>query len=186
MSDIFTRSSTTTVREWVVPTREPWGACWNQVQLAIDQACEAWLIANKDQVMITAQDDRCLSVPDNAVRVKVGDDEIVVFFEQKVALSDIEPPARTATKRAAPPQRTPVISIEQPPDPGAASRPVITADWKADDVECPKPGDLKFNTPEDALKTINARRISTGKDFTSTLCRCGWYHLEEVVKNVAR
>jgi hypothetical protein len=85
MTDVYHRSAVTLRHEWVVPVDPGFGACWNEVQRAINQAKTKWLELNQETARINAQDDRCISVPDNEIRVKVGDDEIVVFFEQKLA-----------------------------------------------------------------------------------------------------
>ena len=84
MTSVYKRTNVVMTHEWVVPTHAPWGACWNEVELALRQAREKWIERNAELVRINAQDDRCVSVPDNAIRVKVGDDEVVVFFEEKL------------------------------------------------------------------------------------------------------
>lgn len=84
MTSVYKRTKVTETHEWVVPADGPWGACWNEVQLALDQAREHWITAHPNEVRIAAQDDRCVSVPDSAVRVKVADDEIIVFWEGEV------------------------------------------------------------------------------------------------------
>jgi hypothetical protein len=57
--------------EYSVPTG-PWGACWNQVQQAIDAA-----IAEIGRSM-----DKGATPSDDAIRVHARDDEIVVSFER--------------------------------------------------------------------------------------------------------
>jgi hypothetical protein len=84
MADWFKRSKAVTTHEWVIPATEPWGACWNQVQQALDAARENWITMHPAEARIAAQDDRCITVPDDAVRVKVSDNEIIVFWEQQL------------------------------------------------------------------------------------------------------
>lgn len=84
MTSVYKRTNVVMTHEWIVPTNAPWGACWNEVELALKQAREKWLERNETTARIAAQDDRCVSVPDSAVRVKVGDDEIVVFFDEQL------------------------------------------------------------------------------------------------------
>lgn len=57
--------------EYSVPTG-PWGACWNQVQQAIDAA--------KGEV--SRGMDRSGTVSDDAIRVHARDDEIVISFDR--------------------------------------------------------------------------------------------------------
>lgn len=80
MAEWFTRNKRVVTYEWVIPAAEPWGACWNQVQQALDAARQSWIDRHPTQVRIAAQDDRCVTVPDDAVRVRVSDEEIVVFY----------------------------------------------------------------------------------------------------------
>jgi hypothetical protein len=75
MADWFTRTKTTRTREWVVPAQEPYGACWNQVQQALDAALHAWLEKHPGTAFA--------AVPDNAVRVKVTDDEVIICFDEE-------------------------------------------------------------------------------------------------------
>lgn len=77
MADWYTRTKHRTIHEWVVPAAEPWGACWNQVQQAIDQAGESWKAKNPDTAAY-------VGVPDSEVRVRCEDDKIVVFYEEEV------------------------------------------------------------------------------------------------------
>lgn len=84
MADWFKRERVMRTHEWVIPAADPWGACWNQVQQAMDAAREHWIAMHPNEVRIAAQDDRCVSVPDSAVRVRVADDEIIVFWEEQL------------------------------------------------------------------------------------------------------
>lgn len=61
--------------EWVVPADLAWGACWNQVSNALDKALDEYRRHNH----LTARD----LVPDDAIRVFPGDEEIVIRFEIK-------------------------------------------------------------------------------------------------------
>lgn len=59
--------------EYTIPAREPWGACWNQVQQAVDAA-----IAEYCRVHGLNGEPA-----DDAVRVHVTDDSVVISFEVK-------------------------------------------------------------------------------------------------------
>lgn len=63
------RERVTRTVEWVVPADRPWGACWNQVVQAINQA-EGELREFEE-------------APDTLIRVLAGDDEIIVYYEIK-------------------------------------------------------------------------------------------------------
>jgi hypothetical protein len=84
MTDWFKRNKVVMTHEWVIPTNPPWGANWTEVQQAMDAAREHWISMHPEETRIAAQDDRCIIVPDTAVRVKVGDDEVIVFYEDRL------------------------------------------------------------------------------------------------------
>lgn len=67
-------SVTRTVR-WRIPAAPPYGACWNEVAQAIDLA--TWELREAGRL-------GDLEVPpDDLIRVLVGDDEVIVFYEIK-------------------------------------------------------------------------------------------------------
>jgi hypothetical protein len=84
MTDWFTRTKRQVTHQWVVPTNEPWGACHNEVLQAIEQAHQHWLAnpANQFRIRASAQDDRCVSIPDGAIRIKCEDDAIVIAYDE--------------------------------------------------------------------------------------------------------
>lgn len=84
MTDWYKRNRVVMTHEWVIPADEPWGANWNQVQQAMDAAREHWIAMHPMETRIAAQDDRCITVPDNEVRVRVRDDEIIVCWEEQL------------------------------------------------------------------------------------------------------
>jgi hypothetical protein len=62
-----------TIRRWIVPAAEPWGACIGDVNAAAAVACRAYREAHglaPDAVM-----------PDDALRFHPRDDVIVIEFE---------------------------------------------------------------------------------------------------------
>lgn len=69
------RERVTRTVEWTVPAAEPWGACWSEVVQAINQATrelrEAGRLGESEEPS------------DSLIRVKVGDEEVIVFFEIK-------------------------------------------------------------------------------------------------------
>ena len=72
MADWSRRERTIRVVEYVVPAAEPWGACWNQVQQALNAA-----ISHLRPVG-TGPD---WEPSDDAIRIHVGDGEIVLRIE---------------------------------------------------------------------------------------------------------
>jgi len=84
MTDWFKRNKVVMTHEWVVPASEPWGANWTEVQQAMDAAREHWISMHPEETRIAAQGNRRVTVPDTAVRVKVGDDEVIVFWEERL------------------------------------------------------------------------------------------------------
>lgn len=73
MSDWFKRTKTVTRVEYVVPAHRPYGANWNEVLLAIDNAIDA---ARRG---LGVGADRPLS--DDAIQVLPGDDEIIIYYQ---------------------------------------------------------------------------------------------------------
>jgi len=73
VSTSFRRERVTRRIEHVVPASRPWGACWNEVSLAIHAATmelrEAGIIGPGEEPA------------DDLIRVLPGGDEIVVFYE---------------------------------------------------------------------------------------------------------
>lgn len=58
--------------EYHIPTNEPWGAAWNEVQQALMAAVTNWKLVNES----------ALGPFDDAIRVHAGDDEIVISFDK--------------------------------------------------------------------------------------------------------
>jgi len=73
MSTSFRRERITRTVEHVIPSSRPWGACWNEVSLAIRAATMELRAAG------IIRDDQ--EPADDLIRVLPGDDEIVVFYE---------------------------------------------------------------------------------------------------------
>ena len=69
------RERVTRVVEWVVPAERPYGAPWNQVVQAINQAMGELRAAGRLGEFEEPSDD--------LIRVLVGDDEVIVFYESK-------------------------------------------------------------------------------------------------------
>lgn len=61
--------------EFVVPATRPYGACWNEVEKAIDAATREW------------RRDRGAGAeaipPDNEISVMPSDEDLIVYFEAK-------------------------------------------------------------------------------------------------------
>ena len=64
---------TRTIRRWIIPAAEPWGACIGDINAACAVACRAYREAHG-----LAEGD---AISDNALRFHIGDDEIVISFE---------------------------------------------------------------------------------------------------------
>lgn len=75
MADFERRERTVTTVEYVIPAG-PLGACWNQVQQAIDAAIREW--RREEGVGLQR------IPPDNVIRVFAHADEIIVSFEKEV------------------------------------------------------------------------------------------------------
>jgi hypothetical protein len=69
------RERVTRTVEWTVPASEPWGACWSEVAQAINQATRELREAGR----LGESEDPS----DSLIRVKVGDEEVIVFYESK-------------------------------------------------------------------------------------------------------
>jgi hypothetical protein len=70
----FTSETVTrTIRRWIVPAGEPWGACIGDINAAASVACRAYREAHG-----LAPD---AAMPDNALRFHCRDEEIVISFE---------------------------------------------------------------------------------------------------------
>jgi hypothetical protein len=69
------RERVTRTVEWVVPASEPWGACWNQFVQAINQAM--------GELRADGKLGEFEEPSDGQIRVKVGDEEVIVFYEIK-------------------------------------------------------------------------------------------------------
>ncbi len=67
-------SVTRTVR-WRVPAERPWGACWNQVVQAINQAMGELRAAGRLGEFEEPSDD--------LIGVLADDDEVIVFYESE-------------------------------------------------------------------------------------------------------
>lgn len=67
------RERVTRTVEWVVPAAPPWGACWNQVVQAINQAMAELRTAGRLGEFEEPSD--------TLIRVLTGDDEVIVFYE---------------------------------------------------------------------------------------------------------
>ncbi|MGY1579189.1 hypothetical protein [Streptomyces sp. MN13] len=72
MATFTTETVTRTVRRWVVPAAEPWGACIGDINAACTAACRAYRDAHGLP--------EGASLPDDALRFHVRDDEIVIEF----------------------------------------------------------------------------------------------------------
>ncbi|WP_458089373.1 hypothetical protein [Streptomyces malaysiensis] len=72
MATYSTRTVVSTRREWIVPAAEPWGACIGDINAACAAACRAYREAHGI--------DEAVTLPDDALRFHVTDDEIVISF----------------------------------------------------------------------------------------------------------
>lgn len=60
-----------TLVEYTVPAEEPWGAEWNQLWNALQKAVEEWEETHNGDIP-----------SDDAIRVHVYDDKLVITFEK--------------------------------------------------------------------------------------------------------
>lgn len=75
VSSVYMRTTTITRYEMVVPAKEPWGACWSDVQHAMAQIGRTWRGVNN-----VAPNP---GIPDDAIRVHASDEndgQIVFSF----------------------------------------------------------------------------------------------------------
>lgn len=73
MSTYTSETATRTVRRWIIPAAEPWGACIGDINAACAAACRAYREAHG-----LAEG---ASLADDALRFHVTDDAIVISFE---------------------------------------------------------------------------------------------------------
>ena len=64
---------TRTIRRWIIPAAEPWGACIGDISAASADACRVYREVHG--LPVSEQ------LPDDALRFHNGDDEIVISFE---------------------------------------------------------------------------------------------------------
>jgi hypothetical protein len=64
---------TRTIRRWIIPAAEPWGACIGDISAASADACRVYREVRG--LPVSEQ------LPDDALRFHIGDDEIVISFE---------------------------------------------------------------------------------------------------------
>lgn len=69
------RERVTRTVEFPVPAGAPWGACWNQVFGAVNEAIR--------ELRASGGLGEFEEPSDDAIRVLAGDDEIIVFYEIK-------------------------------------------------------------------------------------------------------
>lgn len=72
MATFTSETVTRTVRRWIVPAAEPWGACIGDINAAASVACRAYREAHG-----LAPD---AAMPDDALRFHIRDDVIVIEF----------------------------------------------------------------------------------------------------------
>jgi hypothetical protein len=68
-----TETVTRTIRRWIVPAAEPWGACIGDINAACADACRAYREAHE---LTEGQ-----TLADDALRFHVRDEEIVIEFQ---------------------------------------------------------------------------------------------------------
>jgi hypothetical protein len=64
---------TRTIRRWIIPAAEPWGACIGDISAASADACRV----HREVRGLAAG----AQLPDDALRFHIGDNEIVISFE---------------------------------------------------------------------------------------------------------
>lgn len=77
MADYSRRERTVTTVEYLVPTREPWGACWVEVMKAIHAATAE--LRELGRLGPTEEP------ADDMIRLHAGDEDIVVTFDRRGA-----------------------------------------------------------------------------------------------------
>lgn len=75
MSDYERRERAVTTVEYVIPADPKWGACWNQVQQAINAAVYEFRGVGPSEPWVDPAD--------NVIRVFANGDEIIVSFEKE-------------------------------------------------------------------------------------------------------
>jgi hypothetical protein len=60
--------------QWIVPTNEPWGACWNEVMVALRKAVQEY----QEMYGLTREPS------DDAIRVFGDEEKITIKFMKKV------------------------------------------------------------------------------------------------------
>lgn len=79
----YSRSEVTTTRvEFAVPTHEPWGACWVEVEKAFAAATEALREAGRVR--------RDESPADDLIRLRCADDQLIVFYERPGSSGEVQ------------------------------------------------------------------------------------------------
>lgn len=79
MATFTARTVTVTRHEWVVPAEEPWGACWVEVFRAFHCADREYRKLH-GMPYNAAEGVRLADLSDDAIRMHVGDEEIVMSF----------------------------------------------------------------------------------------------------------
>lgn len=72
MADYTSETITRTIRRWIVPAAEPWGAAIGDINAACASACRAY---REVHGMTEGQ-----TLPDDALRFHVRDDAVVIEF----------------------------------------------------------------------------------------------------------
>lgn len=80
MADYTSRTVISTRYEWIVPTREPWGAAYEEICKALAAAWTEYRETNG----LPADAPQ----PGNFVRFRAGDDEILISFVIEEAVTD--------------------------------------------------------------------------------------------------
>jgi hypothetical protein len=73
MATFTSETVTRTIRRWIIPAAEPWGACIGDINAAAAVACRAYREAHG-----LAEGAR---IPDDGLRFHIGDEAIVISFE---------------------------------------------------------------------------------------------------------
>lgn len=77
MATYTSETVTRTIRRWIVPAAEPWGACIGDINAACAAACRAY---RETHGLTEGQ-----TLSDDALRFHVTDDEIVISYETEAA-----------------------------------------------------------------------------------------------------
>ena len=64
---------TRTIRRWIIPAADPWGACIGDISAASADACRVYREVHGLTVGVP--------LPDDALRFHLGDEAIVISFE---------------------------------------------------------------------------------------------------------